>query len=302
MKKVLVTGASGFIGFPCLSHLLDRGYEVHGVYRSLIDAGDDRIRWHNADLLNPEETSTLIETIQPTHLLHLAWFVVAGRQDIREENMAWVKASLDLLFRFHEQGGRRVVMVGSGMEYDWGSGLCEEETTPIEPQNFYGVCKHSVHTTLKDFVKDEDLSYAWARPFFIYGPREDPKRLVSHVIRALLQKERAPCSHGRQVRDYLFVDDVASALVALLDHDVEGAFNIGSSQPLSLREVLRPAVERLGGEDLVRFGEIPSSPDEAPEVVASTEKIRNTIGWQPRHTLEEGMEKTIAWWRSHLPV
>ena len=161
-------------------------------------------------------------SVKPTHLLHLAWYVVPGKLITAPENFAWVAASFDLVRRFAEPGGQRVAVCGSGYEYDWRYGYCSEELTPCVPDTVYGACKQALHEMVRSFAAGQGLSAAWGRVFFLYGPNEHPQRLVSSVIRSLLEGEPAPCSHGRQIRDYLHVQDVADGLVALLDSDVAG--------------------------------------------------------------------------------
>src|SRR3989442_11280132 len=245
MDCVLVTGATGFIGVGCLPRVRARGYRVHAVSsRARVPVlapsareSDAAVTWHQVDLMDPAQTARLLETVQPTHLLHLAWYVLPGQLATAPENFQWVQASLELLRRFGEGGGRRVVMAGSSYEYDWRHGYCAEAVTPTVPATYYGACKLALAQLLDGFATQSGLSHAWPRIFFLYGPREHPKRLVSSVIRSLLLGEPARCSHGRQIRDYLHVQDVADALVALLHSDVRGSINIGSGIPVTRREI-----------------------------------------------------------------
>ncbi len=107
---------------------------------------------------------------------------------------------------------------GSGYEYDWSYGYCTEGLTPCVPDTVYGACKHALHEMVRSYAAARQLSVAWPRVFFLYGPHEHPQRLVSSVVRALLRGEPAPCSHGRQIRDYMHVQDVADGLVARPRH------------------------------------------------------------------------------------
>jgi len=308
LKRVLVTGATGFIGPCCLRLLLGRGYQVHAVssrphgVASRFTTETEDIRWHQADLLEPAQVASLVAAVQPTHLLHLAWYVVPGKLATASENFRWVQASLELLRRFGEHGGRRVVMAGSSYEYDWRHGYCSEAVTPTVPATYYGACKLALGSLLSAYAAQSGLSHAWARIFFLYGPREHPARLVSSVIRSLLLGERARCSHGRQIRDYLHVEDVADALVALLDSDVTGCVNVASGLPISLREMVSRIATKLGREQLVEFGAVPSHPNDVPLVVADVTRLSEEVSWQPTYDLEGGLDATIAWWDAHLRV
>src|SRR5262249_9668927 len=135
MKKVLLTGASGFIGRHCLAPLQQRGYEVHAVSSRPQTAKGPLAgaRWHQADLLQPGASQRLLADVQPSHLLHLAWYVIPGKLIAAPENFSWVASSLDLMRQFAGQGGQRAVICGSGYEYDWSYGYCSERLTPAVP-------------------------------------------------------------------------------------------------------------------------------------------------------------------------
>ena len=237
-KRVLVTGAAGFVGKHCLPLLLDKGFEVHAADVVIPENNLHDVCWHNADLLDVQKTDELIESIRPTHLLHFAWYAKPDEYWNSVENIRWVEGSLRLLRAFHRTGGRRVVMAGTCAEYDWKYGYCSEEATPLAPSTLYGACKNATQHVLKEYSKVTGLSSAWGRIFFLYGPFENPCRLVPSVILNLLSNKEAPCSHGRQIRDFLYVKDVAAAFVALLVSDVRGPVNIASGKPVALKDII----------------------------------------------------------------
>lgn len=299
-KRVLVTGATGFIGSHCLAPLLQRGYEVHAVSTKSGAIAEPSIVWHQTDLLDGSSCERLMTTVKPTHLLHLAWYVVPGKLISSDLNFDWVRSSIELLRLFQRQGGRRVVMSGSSYEYDWNYGYCHEMRTPTAPNTIYGACKHALDVMVQAFCQAHGVSHAWPRIFFLYGPKEHPDRLVSSVIRSVLQGQEARCSHGKQIRDYLHVQDVAEALVSVLDSGIEGAVNIGSGTAVTLREMIVTIGRILGREDLLKLGAIPSRANDAPLVVADVERLINEVKWQPRFSMEEGLKQTIEWWRHTL--
>jgi len=300
VKRVLVTGASGFIGHHCLGPLLARGYEVHAV-RSREEAVEyPDVTWHRADLLDAAEARTLVETVAPTHLLHLAWCVAPGEMFNDLVNALWLQRSIDLMRAFQEAGGRRITVSGSCYEYDQRHGYCSEERTPTRPQDYYGVCKISLHDVLRQFCKLTGLSYSWGRIFYLYGPRENPKRLVASVIRNLLSGKPAPCSHGEQIRDYMSVEDVGDAMAALLDHEFIGLCNVGCGQPLKVKTIASKIGELTGRPDLIHLGALPARANDLPLVLADPTRLKETIGWTPRFDLETGLSRTIDWWRQAL--
>ena len=194
MKRVLVTGATGFIGRHCLPLLSEGGYEVYAVSSKEPKENQSGVHWHQVDLLDIGFAAQLIATVRPTHLLHFAWYAVPGEYWSSLENFHWVQASLGLLQAFEKAGGRRVVMAGTCAEYDWTYGYCSEQRTPLLPSGAYGACKHSMQIMLDGFARQTRISAAWGRIFFLYGPHEHPHRLVSSVICSALKREPIRCS------------------------------------------------------------------------------------------------------------
>ena len=159
-KRVLVTGATGFIGSHCLAPLLQRGYEVHAVSTKSRMKAESSIVWHQADLLDGSAAGRLMEAVKPTHLLHLAWYVVPGKLISSDLNFDWVHSSMELLRVFQQQGGRRVIMSGSSYEYDWNYGYCHETRTPTVPNTIYGACKHALAVMVQEFCRAKWISHA----------------------------------------------------------------------------------------------------------------------------------------------
>lgn len=300
MKRVLVTGATGFIGSHCLAPLRERGFEVHAVTSQPAMGEKSGVTWHQANLLEVDAIRPLFDQVRPTHLLHLAWYVVPGKVMTSSVSFDWVSSSLEMMKAFAEVGGERLIMSGSSYEYDWSYGFCNEMLTPKAANTVYGHCKNALRVLMESYAQTHRMSCAWPRIFFLYGPNEHPDRLVSSVIRSLLRGEEARCSHGNQIRDYLFVQDVADGLVATLDSGIEGAINIGAGQPITLREIVSTIGRMMERPELIRLGAIPSRSNDTPLVIADIGRMTNDLGWKPRFSLEDGLRITIEWWRSEL--
>lgn len=296
--RVLVTGASGCIGRFAVPMLVERGWQVHAVASRQTAEASAGVVWHAANLLDPEHVHRVVAEAEPTHLLHLAWSIAPGKWAAAPENVDWVDASVRLLRRFSERGGRRFVGAGSCLEYDWNYGYCTEGVTPCRPHTLYGVCKNAVQDVVSAYGEATGLSAAWGRIFFLYGPHEHPDRLVASLVRNLLAGAPAPCSHGRQIRDYLYAADVAGALVALVESDARGAFNIASGQPIALKDLAMRVGQAVGRPELIRLGAIPAAATDTPLVVANVDRVAREIGWTPQVSLDAGLAATIAWWRA----
>lgn len=297
-----MTGASGFIGRGTLSRLAAGGLEVHAVS----SRGPDRqappgIHWHRTDLLNETATEQLLERVAPTHLLHLAWFAEPGAFWRSPENLRWVEASLRLLRAFVAHGGRRAVFAGSCAEYAWEERVrCVEGATPCHPATLYGASKHALHLIAEAYAKEAQISLAWGRVFFVFGPHEHPARLGGSVARALILGAPALLSHGEQLRDFLYSEDLADAFVALLRSPVEGPVNLASGRAMRIRELVEALAGAAGRQDLLRFGARLSSLSEPAELLADVSRLRDEVGWSPSATLEQRAADTITWWRTQL--
>ncbi len=302
MKKVLLTGAAGFIGRHCLPLLSARGYEIHAVSTKGFMNDQLDIHWHKSNLLNSRDLWDLMATVRPSHLLHLAWYTLPVKYWTSLENICWVQSGLELIRAFVTYGGERAVMAGTCAEYDWRYGYCSEIITPCEPSTLYGTCKHSLQIMLDAIARQAELSTAWGRIFFLYGPHEHPDRLVPSVISSLLLNKQAQCTHGNQIRDFLYVRDVADAFVALLGSDVEGPVNIASGRPVLMKDIIQKIANRLARQDLIQLGAIHAPANEPPLLLADVRRLNTEVRWEPKYDLDLGLDETISWWKNQLLV
>jgi nucleoside-diphosphate-sugar epimerase len=300
VSRVLLTGASGFVGRRTLAALLDAGHEVHALARRVPAAvspetADRRgLTWHETDLL--EGGAEVVDRIEPELLVHLAWYAEHGKFWRSEANLAWVGASLELLRRFARAGGRRAVLAGSCAEYEWSRERYPEDA-PTRPATLYGAAKHGLHVIAAAFAEQEGFELAWGRLFFLYGPGEAPGRFVSSLIAPLLRGEPAEMTDGTQVRDFLYSADAGAAFAALADSEVCGPVNVASGEPLALREMAERIARLIGRPELLRVGARPTPDGEPASLVADVARLRDQVGWRPAFGLEQALQATIDSWR-----
>jgi nucleoside-diphosphate-sugar epimerase len=299
MKSVILTGADGFIGRQAILPMLDRGFEVHAVsnIEPTADLLFENVTWHKVNLLDANEVKELTEKLKATHLLHFAWYVEHGKFWNSEQNKVWVDASLELLKNFQANGGKRVVVSGTCVEYDLDKDeFLKENSTPLKPHTLYGKSKLELQQRLAEL----NLNWAWGRIFFLFGENEHPNRLVSSVINSLLKDEFADCSHGEQIRDFLDVKDVADAFVALLDSDINGAVNIASGKTRTIKSIVQKIADIIGNSEKVRFGVVPVSENEPKRIVADVTRLQDEVKWKPSKDIAERLRENIDWW--HLKI
>ena len=271
MKRIAITGSTGFIGRFVAPILKEKGYAVYPL----------RIA-----LSNPEAILATLKTIRPDTLLHLAWETTPGVYWHAPSNLDWLKSSLDLIEAFALNGGKRAVIAGS----------CAE----ITPSTLYGASKESLRLCCENFLSRQNVSFAWGRIFTPYGPHEKGERLVPSLIQKLLDEQTFHCSAQEHVRDFLFVEDVAAAFAALVDSTVLGTVDIGSGEGIRIGDLALHIARHLDAEGRLTCGSAPESPDNPSTLIANTKKLTHEVGFQPKYSLQEGIQKTITWWKNEI--
>ena len=297
MKRVLVTGARGFVGRSAIRELSRAGWQVDAV-TSGEPPPDIACTWHRADLLDPRARESLIASTTADALLHLAWCAKPPGYWTDPKNLHWLSASLDLVRLFTERGGRRAVGAGTCAEYDWNAGTCLEHSTPLLPTSLYGSTKAACGSVLSAYSRQTDLSAAWGRVFFLFGPGDDSSRLLPSLVKALDSGQPATCRTGSHVRDFIHVDDAAGALVALLESDVTGPVNIASGMPLPVGQFARAAAERTRHPGRLS---VEDGPPEHAVVTADVTRLREEVGWRPSVDIMTRIHEAVCWWQACEP-
>jgi nucleoside-diphosphate-sugar epimerase len=311
VAKVLVTGAAGFIGRSSLEPLREAGHEVCAVLSPRPDQIDRTgealpdVDVRHADLTDPAAVDALLGAVKPTHLLHFAWIATPGLYWHSEENYRWLSASRHLLESFGRSGGERAVMAGSCAEYDWSRvAVCNERLSPLADEGGtatpYAACKIAMQRSLEEYGRSHGLSNAWGRIFFQYGPAEHRERLIASVILNLLAGREARCTHGRQVRSFLHVEDVGAAFAALLTSSVQGPVNMGSGERIAIADLLERLARDIGRPELLKLGARPAPPGEPLLLVPDIDRLSLEVGFSPRWRLDQGLKDTVRWWRARV--
>lgn len=289
--RVLLTGASGFLGRYVLNSLQQRGVETVALGRKP-QCGGPWVECMEADLLAMPDFSAIIEKAQATHLLHLAWYAEHGSYWASPLNFRWVDASTRLTEAFCQAGGQRVVVAGTCAEYDWSYGYCREESTPVQPATLYGVAKDAARRLMMAVCAQHRVPCIWGRIFLPFGAGENPQRLIPSLIE-VFRGQRPPFGvNAAAYRDFLHASDVAESFITLLQNAEHGAYNISTGQPVQLESLVRHLANLLHADPQAVLGLSTERLGEPPLLVGDSQRLR-ALGWHPRLSWAQGLEKVV---------
>ena len=205
-KKILITGANGFIG----RHLIpffEKNYDLYGCYlehNSILETFPS-VNWIKINLKNSAQTNSIIKSIAPYGLIHLAWNVKDLNYQTSVENFEWITTSLNIIKSFGENNGKRLIIAGSCIEYNWEKTNFSEDCTHLNWKLPYANAKNSLHKITKCLSSLYNFSYVWPRIFYLYGPHQPLRCLVPSIVTSLLEEKKILCNDSSQLIDYLHV-------------------------------------------------------------------------------------------------
>lgn len=284
--RILVTGASGFVGAAFTRLAIGCGHQVAGLSSkppiTLAPGAAGNLTWLNGNLVDAPWAE--IERFGPEVCVHLAWIATPGVYLESPENHQLVVWSADFLRRLRATGTNHIVAAGTCIEYRITNALLSETTTPIEPTTTYAHCKNQLRIQLQAEAERERFTFSWGRIFYPYGPGEHPARLCSSLIQKLRRGEPIVLKTPYSTKDYIYIDDLASAILATVEQRYHGAINWGTGEGITVRHLADTIATLLGRPDLV--SEVtPPQPDPLGFVVAEGARLRQ-LGWAASYPLQ----------------
>jgi UDP-glucose 4-epimerase len=300
--RVLITGASGHVGSFAARRLLTDGHEVVAGVRASSDLWRlaeiiDSIELVPLDLATIAAHAGLIAAIRPDVVVHAAWSgITAGSRDDPRHVAANVGGALELVRQAGEAGTRAFIGLGSQAEYGPHDVPLREDLTP-EPVSLYGVAKLATADLTRSMCSSYGIRWVWLRLTAAYGPMDDRAHLLPSVIQDLLAARRPAVSAGTQAWDYLYVEDVAEAIRAVVRTDAaEGILNLSATDAWTVRALVEEVRDLIDPELQVGFGELAGT---AGSMRSDPSRLRELTGWEPKVALPEGLRATVEWEREH---
>jgi len=303
MNKIFVTGASGFVGSSVVRRLIKEGRDIALLLRE--DSDTHRINdllpkcqiirgtMSKAELFGKE-----LQCYAPNAFLHMAWDGVKGADRDKPNQIDNLTASIKLFELASEIGCKHFVGLGSQAEYGLMSGRISERMS-ANPVSTYGAAKLATGVLLERCALALDVRFSWLRLFSSYGPGDDPAWLLPYVITSLLRGQEPSLTLAEQKWDYLHIDDVVSGIIATLDSDASGIFNLGSGQSYVLSEIVNFIRDQINPDLPIGFGEIPYHPNQLMHLEADISSLEAASGWRPKVSLNDGLRELINFYQAN---
>lgn len=301
--RCLVTGASGFLGSHLVRQLLVQGHEVIALLRESsqsprVSDWIDQVKVVRGSFEDVPVISEKLARDSFDVCFHLAWFgVTAEYRNDPSQIASNVAGSLQLWKLARESGCRHWVGLGSQAEYGPTDAVLHEDMVP-RPVTAYGVAKLASGMLTGKMSEMAGMLHTWVRLLAVYGPGDDPKHLIPTVIETLLAGDRPALTSGEQRWDYLYVLDAARALCRIAETEAAGTMNLACGETVVLRDLVTRIRDMVDPRLPIGFGEIPYRPDQVMHLEADISRLRSATGWKPQTSLEEGLRRTVEWFRN----
>jgi nucleoside-diphosphate-sugar epimerase len=307
MKRVVLTGGTGFIGSNLARRLVEEGHEVHLLLRKKynpwrIDPIKGDVHLHVVDLTDAESLAAEVVSIRPDWIFHLAVYgAYQSQSGLRRMVDTNLMATANLVDACAQVGFEAFINTGSSSEYGYKNHAPTEEEW-LEPNSMYAITKAAATHYCRWIAQSQRMNLATLRLYSAFGPLEEPTRLIPALILDGLQGNLPPLVDPSVARDYIFIDDVVDAYLAAASHPGSisaRVYNVGTGVQTSLREVVDLACQLLPISVKPHWGSMPNRQWDTSVWMADHTNIARDLGWKPKIIFSVGLKRTIEWFKSN---
>lgn len=310
MKRVIITGATGFVGANLARRLLHEGHYIHLFVQKdykpwRIESIRNDVNLHVIDFCDIEGLSSLISNIKPDWVFHLAAHgAYSSQTNIQRIIRSNIIGTINLVEACLQIGFEAFVNTGSSSEYGFKNHAASEMEW-IDPNSFYAVTKASASLYCRYIAQKHSVHISTLRLYSVYGPYEEPTRLIPTLILYGLKNEFPKLVNPDIARDYIFVEDVIDAFIlaaSLPSLEYGSIYNVGTGTQTSLKEVVGVVKQSMHITNLPEWGSMPNREWDTNVWVANIDKIQNDLGWQSQNIFEKGLELTLKWFHDNSHI
>lgn len=309
MSKIIISGATGFVGSNLAIRLAKTKNQLHILARQTsnfwrLNEIKPKLKLHLIDLTNKDGLQKVVSKIKPDIVFHLANSGLYGGKSANAKELVEVNTigTLNMIQAALNSGVRFFVNSGSSSEYGPKKDPMREDDI-CRPTTVYGVTKLAATLLTSMFAKTSTMPLVTLRLFSPYGPFNDKSRLISYVTSSALRNQPLQLSSATSVRDYIFIDDVTNAYLKFLEFPKIKSgeiINIGSGKQSTVEPIVKKIIKITSSKSSINWNVQSERPQESLVWQADITKAKEILNWQPKTSIDEGLEKTVAWFKSNL--
>lgn len=296
MKKIVITGATGFLGKNVIETINTKKYDIWILGRTNYIPDDKFIHFMKCDLKDLLNVKKCLQKVNADILLMLAWDVTPNIYWEAFENHIWADISIQMAKDFWECGGKQIVFVGTSASYDYEKAWLKEQSDYEKPDTLYGMTKLYASKMIEKLAQQYGGTYCEARLFSIYGKYERESRLIPVTIQKLCKNQLVVNTKGNLIRDYIYAEDAARAIWLLIEKEAAGVYNVSTGMAVSISQIIKYIAHSLERESYVLFKETEWE-GEFPLIVGDNSKLKS-LGFQCRYDILDGIQASIKWFYS----